>query len=221
MTFTNTKESGLENLSAPNACPEVITALAEWKGGSGRFVPAKDLCVIVEKGSALEAVAALFADGYEAVTQRPVEVKSGSVEDMAAGDIYLGYADAAAGLGEEGYFCDIQWVTQNDKRYAVLIYNGLWARTFTIYDLDRQTEYYAHEDGNGVITSIFKNYNNTGVEFYEDSPVIYRLMGKEDDHLKIGFAINAKDNTSINGEYVYNTVSESITGFNYSQSSNQ
>lgn len=122
---------------------------------------------------------------------------------------------------KEGYFCDIQWVTQNDKRYAVLIYNGLWARTFTIYDLDRQTEYYAHEDGNGVITSIFKNYNNTGVEFYEDSPVIYRLMGKEDDHLKIGFAINAKDNTSINGEYVYNTVSESITGFNYSQSSNQ
>ncbi len=100
-------ESGLENLSAPNACPEVIPALAEWKGGSGRFVPAKDLCVIVEKGSALEAVAALFADGYEAVTQRPVEVKSGSVEDMAAGDIYLGYADAAAGLGEEGYFCDI------------------------------------------------------------------------------------------------------------------
>ncbi|MCI8746508.1 MAG: M56 family metallopeptidase [Lachnospiraceae bacterium] len=122
---------------------------------------------------------------------------------------------------KEGYFCDIQWVTQNDKRYAVLIYNGLWARTFTIYDLDRQTEYYAHEDGNGVITSIFKNYNNTGVEFYEDSPVIYRLMGKEDNHLKIGFAINAKDNTSINGEYVYNTVSESITGFNYSQSSNQ
>ena len=59
---------------------------------------------MTEKGSALEAVAALFADGYEAVTQRPVEVKSGSVEDMAAGDIYLGYADAAAGLGEEGYF---------------------------------------------------------------------------------------------------------------------
>ena len=63
--------------------------------------------MIVEKGSALEAVAALFADGYEAVTQRPVEVKSGSVEDMAAGDIYLGYAEETAGLGEEGYFCDI------------------------------------------------------------------------------------------------------------------
>lgn len=122
---------------------------------------------------------------------------------------------------KEGYFCDIQWVAQNDKRYAMLIYNGLWARTFTIYDLDRQSEYYAHEDGNGVIASIFKNYNNTGVEFYEDSPVIYKLMGKDGDNLKIGFAISTKDNTSINGEYTYNTISKGITGFSYSQNSNQ
>lgn len=122
---------------------------------------------------------------------------------------------------KEGYFCDIQWVAQNDKRYALLIYNGLWARTFTIYDLDRQSEYYAHEDGNGVIASIFKNYNNTGVEFYEDSPVIYKLMDKDGDNLKIGFAISTKDNTSINGEYTYNTISKGITGFSYSQNSNQ
>lgn len=122
---------------------------------------------------------------------------------------------------KKGYFCDIQWVTQNDKRYAMLIYNGLHSRTFTVYDLDRQTEYYAHEDGNETITSIFKDYNNTGVAFYEGSPVIYKLMGKDGDNLRIGFAINTKDNTSINGEYVYNTVSESITGFSYSQNSNQ
>ncbi len=122
---------------------------------------------------------------------------------------------------KEGYFCDIQWVTQNDKKYAVLIYNGLWSRTFTVYDLDMQTEYYSHEDGNGVIASIFKNYNNTGVEFYEDSPVIYKLMEKNGDNLKIGFAISTKDNTSINGEYFYNTISKNITGFSYSQNSNQ
>lgn len=122
---------------------------------------------------------------------------------------------------KEGYFCDIQWVTQNDQRYALLIYNGLRSRTFTIYDLDKQSEYYAHEDGNGVITSIFKDYNNTGVAFYEDSPVIYRLMGKDGDNLKIGFAISTKDNTSINGEYIYNTISGNITGFSYSQNSNQ
>lgn len=122
---------------------------------------------------------------------------------------------------EEGYFCDIQWVTQDSKRYAVLIYNGLWARTFTIYDLDKQTEYYANEDGNEVITSIFKNYNNTGVEFHEDSPVIYKLMDKDGDNLKIGFAISTKDDISINGEYIYNTISKNITGFSYSQNANQ
>ncbi|MCI9077796.1 MAG: hypothetical protein HFH68_02565 [Lachnospiraceae bacterium] len=122
---------------------------------------------------------------------------------------------------KEGYFCDIQWVTQNDKRYAVLIYNGLRARTFTIYDLDRQTEYYSHEDGNEVIASIFEDYNNTGVAFYEDSPAIYKLADKDGDNLRIGFAISAKDNTSINGEYVYNTISKNITGFSYSQNSNQ
>lgn len=122
---------------------------------------------------------------------------------------------------KEGYYCDIQWVTQDSNKYAIIIYNGLWSRTFAIYDLDRQIEYYAHEDGNKSITSIFESYNATGIEFYKDSPVIYKLMDKDGDNLKIGFAISAKDNTSINGEYVYNTISKNITGFNFSQNSSQ
>lgn len=91
----------------PNTCPEVIPSLAEWKGGQGNFVPAENLHVIVEKGSTLQDEAELFADRYAEMTRRPVEVRSGSAEDMAAGDIYLGYAEETEGLGREGYFCDI------------------------------------------------------------------------------------------------------------------
>jgi len=46
-------------------------------------------------------------------------------------------------------------------------------------------------------------------------------MEKNCYNLKIGFAISTKDNTSINGEYFYNTISKNITGFSYSQNSNQ
>lgn len=120
---------------------------------------------------------------------------------------------------EEGYFCDIQWAASEDKRYAMLIYNGLNARTFTVYDLDRQKVYYAHEDGNSMIASVFKRYNNTGIEFNEESPAVYRLMDKDGDNLEIGFAANTKDGIAINGSYIYNTVSESINNFSYSQNS--
>ena len=120
---------------------------------------------------------------------------------------------------EEGYFCDIQWAASEDKRYAMLIYNGLNARTFTVYDLDRQKVYYAHEDGNSMIASVFKRYNNTGIEFNEESPAVYRLMDKDGDNLEIEFAANTKDGIAINGSYIYNTVSESINNFSYSQNS--
>lgn len=120
---------------------------------------------------------------------------------------------------EEGYYCDIQWASSGDKRYAMLIYNGLNARTFTIYDLDRQKVYYAHEDGNSVIASVFNQYNNTGIGFNEENPAVYRLMDKDGDNLEIGFAANTKDGIAINGSYIYNTVSESINNFSYSQNS--
>lgn len=125
----------------------------------------------------------------------------------------------------KGYFCDMQWAGEGDKRYAVLIYNGLRARTFTIYDLNRQKVYYAHEDGNSTIASVFKNYNDTNIAFNEENPVVYRLAGKNGDNLEIGFATNiftkdTKDNITINGSYVYNVVSGSINNFSYSQNVN-
>lgn len=124
----------------------------------------------------------------------------------------------------EGYFCDIQWA-EEDKRYAVLIYNGLKARTFTVYDLNRQKVYYAHEDGNSVIVSAFKNYNNTGISFNEEAPVVYKLAGKNGDNLEIGFATsisvaNTEDSITINGSYIYNVVSGNINNFSYSQNVN-
>ena len=121
---------------------------------------------------------------------------------------------------EEGYYCDIQWAPSGDKRYAMLIYNGLNARTFTVYDLDRQNVYYAHEDGNSVIASVFNKYNDTGIGFNEESPAVYRLVDKDGDNLEIGFAANTTDGIAINGSYTYNTVSESINNFSYSQNSN-
>lgn len=85
--------------------------------------------------------------------------------------------------------------------------------------MDRQKVYYAHEDGNSVIASVFNQYNNTGIGFNEENPAVYRLMDKDGDNLEIGFAANTKDGIAINGSYIYNTVSESINNFSYSQNS--
>lgn len=125
----------------------------------------------------------------------------------------------------KGYFCDIQWAEEDSKRYAVLIYNGLRTRTFTVYDLNRQKVYYAHEDGNSTIASVFKNYNDTNIVFNEKDPVVYKLENKNGDNLEIGFATNifvanTKDNITINGSYVYNVISGGINNFSYSQNVN-
>lgn len=90
-----------------NPCPDVIPALAEWKGGRGKFEPSSTMRVIVEEGSTLQDEAELFADRYCALAQCVPEVVSGSPEDAGAGDIYLGYVEGQEGLGEEGYICDI------------------------------------------------------------------------------------------------------------------
>ena len=90
-----------------NDCPEVIPALAEWRGGQGNLAIGGSFRVIVEKGSALHGVAELFKERYHAMVRCNVEIVSGSLADALPGDIYLGYADASEGLGEEGYFCDI------------------------------------------------------------------------------------------------------------------
>ena len=96
-----------EQDSLMNGCPEVIPALAEWKGGRGKFRLSQASRVVVEEGAALQGVAELFADQYQAITGWETEVISGGPEDAETGDIYLGYVGKAEGLGREGYLCDI------------------------------------------------------------------------------------------------------------------
>lgn len=90
-----------------NECPRVIPGIAEWQGGQGDFEAGDNFRVIVEKDSGLQAVGTLFTDKYLSMTGRGVEVTEGSVEDARPGDVYLGYAQEANGLGKEGYTCDI------------------------------------------------------------------------------------------------------------------
>lgn len=120
----------------------------------------------------------------------------------------------------DGYFCDIQWVTAADgvdNRYAILIYNGLRAQTFTIYDIKEQRVYYAHEDGNSILSTVFKSYNGNDIEFSDGNPAVYTLLEKDKDKLKIGFAANTKDDKTVNGSYIYDIVSKNISNFSYTQ----
>ncbi len=123
----------------------------------------------------------------------------------------------------EGYFCDIKWVMAADGitgRYAVLIYNGLKAQTFIIYDLEEQDVYYSHEDGNNILNETYKKYNGNDARFNEESPTVYTLMEKDGDTLKIGFAASSNDGAAVNGSYVYNTVTKNISNFSYMQDKN-
>lgn len=105
-------------------------------------------------------------------------------------------------------------------RYAVLIYNGLKAQTFIIYDLEEQDVYYSHEDGNNILNETYKKYNGNDARFNEESPTVYTLMEKDGDTLKIGFAASSNDGAAVNGSYVYNTVTKNISNFSYMQDKN-
>lgn len=111
----------------------VIPSIAEWRGGRGIFNLASEerVRIIVDTNSrppeketenlagtgsdagtadaqALLDVAALLGRQCENSRFRwQADVREGTLEDAGPGDIYLGYADKANGLGEEGYTCDI------------------------------------------------------------------------------------------------------------------
>lgn len=118
-----------------------------------------------------------------------------------------------------GYYCDIQWAqtTDNDERYAVLTYNGIKSQTFIVFDVKLKNIYYKQEDGNSVLSKVFKRYNGDSISFDENDIVVYTLQEKEKDILKIGFAANAKNNVTVKGSYKYDVKSENQYDFSYSQ----
>lgn len=87
-----------------NAAPRVLPELREWAGGEGQFAASAAKRVVYGHDS-LKAMAEDFAADFQAITGVKLSVASGS--SAAAGDIFftLG-ADAAKGLGDEGYLLD-------------------------------------------------------------------------------------------------------------------
>lgn len=123
-----------------------------------------------------------------------------------------------------GYYCDIQWVMAADdekSRFAVLTYNGTKSQTFVIYDVKEEKIYYEHEDGNGILGTVFSRYNGNDVEFDENGLVVYTLMEKDEDKLKIGFAADTKSGITVNGNYFYDVETENISDLSYAQNTVQ
>lgn len=123
--------------------------------------------------------------------------------------------------GITGYYCDLQWVQAADGvngKYAVLTYNGTKAQTFVVFDVEKGEEYYRQEDGNGVLQSAFEQYDgNSDISFADDDVVVYSLMEKDGEQLKIGFAANLSDSDKVSGSYLYNVQSEIVISLKYSR----
>ena len=119
----------------------------------------------------------------------------------------------------KGYFCDVMWVDEigEEEKYAKLIYNGTKAQTFVVYDTEKGTVYFEQEDGNKIINDMFQKYNGGSVDFIESGVVVYNLMEKEGDTLKISFAASTADEQAVSGNYKYNVATERVEEMSYSQ----
>ena len=91
-----------------NERPQIIPAISEWKGSSGIFKPDERSRIIIEDDSLMQT-AELFTERYSEIMGYEISVTTGSRDDLKSGDFYLSYDSngAAAGVGEEGYVCNI------------------------------------------------------------------------------------------------------------------
>lgn len=121
----------------------------------------------------------------------------------------------------EGYYLDLQWApSDNDqKKYALLTYNGTAGRTFSLYDIENGRLCYRPQSGNEALQNIFKKYGaSKDVSFEKDGAVVYSLMEiDQDDVLKINFAASAKDDVAVKGTYRYSLSSGEETSLQYSR----
>ena len=123
--------------------------------------------------------------------------------------------------GIEGYYCDLLWLTdekgEKTDSYAQLIYNGKKAQTFVVFDTDRKSVYYKHEDGAEQLADVFNQYGEK-ITFQEQGTVVYSLMSKENDVLRIGFAANADNGITVKGNYDYNVVKRTASNLSFNRS---
>lgn len=119
-----------------------------------------------------------------------------------------------------GYYCDLKWITQENvlkNRYAMLIYNGTKAQTFTIYDTKTRTQYYQQEDGTAQLAKIFQQYKEDDITFEDGAVVVYNLKELKNDIVTIGFAGQADNGITVKGSYQYDIKKKLATNFTYSR----
>ena len=121
----------------------------------------------------------------------------------------------------EGYYLDLQWAPseKDQKRYALLTYNGTDGRTFSLYDVKDATMCYRPQNGNEALQKIFQKYGaSDDITLKKNGAVVYSLMEIVDnDTLKINFAASAEDNVAVKGTYLYSLSSGEVTSLQYSR----
>lgn len=120
----------------------------------------------------------------------------------------------------KGYFCDIVWANCKDMvsdRYAVLIYNGIKAQTFTIYDTKSGNVFYQNEDGSDVLAEIFKQYDGEEISFKENNIVVYNLKEIDGNAITIEFAADTAEGATVKGSFKYDISKDRHYGFSYIQ----
>lgn len=116
-----------------------------------------------------------------------------------------------------GYYCDLLWVPGDEEnRYAVLIYNGINTRTFTIYDVEDKSVYFAQPDNTEALAELFEQYNEKDITFTENT-AIYSLQQKEKDILQIRFTAAADNNKMITGQYEYDVIGKRTRNLTFEQ----
>lgn len=107
----------------------------------------------------------------------------------------------------KGYFCDLMWapaLAQEEKKYALLIYNGSSSQTFILYDVADRKVYYRQEDGAKELETVFADNGDKDITFQEKGAVLYDLVEKREDVLEITFVAEADGKITVKGSYEYN-----------------
>lgn len=157
-------------------------------------------------------------DGTEAML---VTTKKDSTQSEAIQSVILFPRKQSKKLESmKGYYCDLLWVTDMEsakQRYAQVIYNGTQSQTFSLYDLQRKTIAYRHEDGTQCLSDIFKQYKEDDITFEEHGAVIYSLTDKNGDVITISFAADADEGITVKGSYDYDILKKTASNLTFSR----